>query len=143
MWAGRPSSGPISSSRPPRPRWSSKEPRQHARNNRQWGGLHSRALPRSPSDHSTEPKERTTMNEWQPIETAPRNGKTIFAEHWQTGQRGMVHFNSQGEWELVSMNNTPMGIGFYPTHWVPLLAPPARSHSFADEEPRTGAGSLD
>jgi hypothetical protein len=64
-------------------------------------------------------------NRWQPIDTAPRDGTTIFAADWKEGQRGMVHFNAQGEWEMVDgLHNQPMGIGFYPTHWMPLPKSP-------------------
>lgn len=65
------------------------------------------------------------MDEWKLIETAPRDGTTVFAQNWQTAQRGMVHFNGQGEWEMVDgLTNMPMGIGFYPTHWMPLPKQP-------------------
>lgn len=59
------------------------------------------------------------MTEWQPIETAPKDGTTIFAANAKLGQRGLVHMNSNGEWELVDgLTNLPAGIGFYPTHWM-------------------------
>jgi hypothetical protein len=68
-----------------------------------------------------------TQGGWKPIATAPRDGMTIFAAHWQTGQRGMVSFNKQGEWEMVNgLNNSPMGVGFYPTHWMHLPEQPVR-----------------
>ena len=61
--------------------------------------------------------------DWRLIETAPRDGVTIFGENVKLGQRGMVHWNGW-EWEIVDgLNNMPMGIGFCPTHWMPL--PPA------------------
>ena len=67
------------------------------------------------------------MGEWQPIETAPRDGTTVFGESAKMGQRGMVHWN-EGEWEMVNgLTNTPMGIGFYPTHWMPLPDAPEQS----------------
>ena len=57
--------------------------------------------------------------EWQPIKTAPRDGTIIYGESWKTAQRGLIYFNSEGEWELINgMNNLPMGIGFYPTNWM-------------------------
>lgn len=65
------------------------------------------------------------MSDWQPIETAPKDGMTVFAQNSETGQRGMVYFNSQGEWEMVDgLTNMPMGVGFYPTHWMHLPEPP-------------------
>lgn len=63
--------------------------------------------------------------QWQPIESAPKDGTTIWAENWKMAQRGMVYLNMQGEWELVDgMTNLPTGKGFYPTHWMPLPATP-------------------
>lgn len=65
------------------------------------------------------------MTAWQPIETAPKDGTTIFGANVKLGQRGLVHMNNQGEWELVNgLTNYPMGIGFYPTHWMPEPKPP-------------------
>lgn len=60
------------------------------------------------------------MSEWQLIETAPKDGTTIFGKNVKMGQRGLVHFNAQGEWEIVDgLTNYPAGVGFYPTHWIP------------------------
>lgn len=70
---------------------------------------------------------------WQPIKTAPRDGTTIFGYAQKMGQRGMVHFNGS-EWEMVNgLTNLPMGIGFYPTHWVAL--PPEPEWSVKDQTP--------
>lgn len=66
------------------------------------------------------------MSDWQPIDTAPKDGTTIFGANWKLGQRGLVHMNHQGEWEMVNgLTNMPMGIGFYPTHWMPMSEVPA------------------
>lgn len=62
--------------------------------------------------------------QWQPIETAPGDGKTIFGCDAKNGHRGLVHWNG-AEWELVDgITNMPMGVGFYPTHWTALLPQP-------------------
>jgi hypothetical protein len=64
------------------------------------------------------------VTNWKPIETAPIDGTTVFATNWRLGQRGMVSFNGS-EWEMVDgLTNQPMGVGFYPTHWMPLPEPP-------------------
>ena len=65
--------------------------------------------------------------EWKTIETAPIDGAQFFGQNWRTGQRGILYRNKQWEWELIDgMTNTPMGIGFYPTHWMPLPNPPSK-----------------
>lgn len=58
---------------------------------------------------------------WQPIETAPKNGKPILIDtivSW-SGQRVIttVRWNS-GEW--LDYN----AFAFKPSHWMPLPAPP-------------------
>lgn len=72
------------------------------------------------------PRQRVgTIARWQPIESAPKDGTTIFGANAKMGQRGLVHMNSQGEWELVDgLTNYPMGKSFYPTHWLPEPDPP-------------------
>lgn len=71
------------------------------------------------------------MSAWQPIETAPKDGTTIFGRNMKMGERGLVHFNTDGRWEMVNgKTNWPNGIFFEPTHWMmepgvePLPEPP-------------------
>ena len=72
------------------------------------------------------------MSNWRDIATAPRDGTTIFGANTKLAQRGFVHFNANGEWELVDgLTNYPMGKGFYPTHWMPEPKPPR----WQDREP--------
>lgn len=74
--------------------------------------------------------------EWQSIESAPNDGRIVFGANCKTGQRGMVHYNEQGEWELIDgLTNLPMGIGFYPTHWHHLLDQP-HDHRRQEREER-------
>lgn len=63
------------------------------------------------------------MTEWQDISTAPKNFKPILACNPARGHEAIVVHNGL-EWELLSYDGFPMGAGFYPTHWVPLPAPP-------------------
>lgn len=66
---------------------------------------------------------------WQPIEKAPKDGTSIYGQNWKTAQRGIVHMNIQGEWELVDgLTNLPMGKGFYPTHWQSLPEEPPAAY---------------
>jgi len=63
------------------------------------------------------------MSEWQPIETAPKNGKEILC--WvgsgYTGGHLMLSYiknngtNYWGDWDLDRWE---------PTHWMPLSEPP-------------------
>lgn len=74
---------------------------------------------------SAAPPPQSQREGWQPIETAPKDGTTIFGVDAKWGNRGMVHFNAQGEWEFVDgMTNLPAGHGFHPTHWHALLPQP-------------------
>lgn len=61
---------------------------------------------------------------WQPIETAPRNYKPIWGCDSERGFEAKVCHNGT-EWECISHDNFPMGIGFYPTHWMPLPSFPS------------------
>lgn len=57
------------------------------------------------------------------MENAPKDGTRIWALDDATGYLGKVAFDGF-EWECISYNDMPMGIGFYPTHWMPLPASP-------------------
>jgi hypothetical protein len=65
------------------------------------------------------------MSEWQPIETAPRDGTEI--DLWASGRRWADCHWHLGEWlrwqsDSVDEEPTHKRIAF-PTHWMPL--PPA------------------
>lgn len=71
-----------------------------------------------------------TKPEWQPIETAPKDGTEIIAFGFSRGDYGYddeytwtgVRWGRQG-WATTK----PTGryfIGFAPTHWTPLPEPP-------------------
>jgi hypothetical protein len=62
------------------------------------------------------------MSEWQPIESAPRDGTYVlgFGLHEQRGTYiDVIHYWSD-RWTVVWMH----GYG-EPTHWMPLPDPPA------------------
>lgn len=62
-------------------------------------------------------------SEWKLIETAPKHFKPILGCDPSKGYEAIVVHNGR-EWECLSFDSYPMGIGFYPTHWMPLPEPP-------------------
>jgi len=56
---------------------------------------------------------------WQDIKTAPKNGYPIYAIDNKSHLNGKVCFVN-GDWEQINVHGECMGIGFYPTHWMPL-----------------------
>lgn len=59
------------------------------------------------------------MSEWRDIATAPKHSKPIWGCDVLHGFDAKILHNGR-EWECVSFDNFPMGVGFYPTHWQPL-----------------------
>jgi hypothetical protein len=58
------------------------------------------------------------MSEWQPIETAPKDGNEVLVH--ADGFRWVAGFDTeQGEWDWPSVWHN-----LQPTHWMPLPAPP-------------------
>lgn len=61
------------------------------------------------------------MNDWQPIETAPKDGTRVLVNsHWMdaTGKRlgvEIAHWREEGYWQCLERQ---------PTHWMPLPDPP-------------------
>ena len=55
--------------------------------------------------------------EWQPIETAPRDGQAILA--WDENETWEIAYRQRGKWRYG-----PKGYSFNPTHWMPLPDPP-------------------
>lgn len=85
------------------------------------------------------------MNEWQPIETAPRDGSFIMlfvprgqletgpvtiGGYWKAEDRQENGRFKKGEWTLADFcgwlgADADYGASFcHPTHWMPLPAPP-------------------
>lgn len=72
--------------------------------------------------------------EWQPIETAPKDGTVIWLAKeghmrlglWTNGAEHENHGTKDGGWiDWVNAHGTgPRGLRFAPTHWMPLPTPP-------------------
>jgi hypothetical protein len=61
-------------------------------------------------------------NNWQPIETVPKDGDYILV--WNSYGVTMVYWDSEWESWIID-SNCPIGLkGTEPTHWMPLPEPP-------------------
>jgi hypothetical protein len=66
------------------------------------------------------------MNEWQPIETAPRDGTHVLG--YEDGEMTVIHWSDHpptssykgGYWNNIYCNDGE----WWPTHWMPLPPPP-------------------
>lgn len=70
------------------------------------------------------------MSEWQPIETAPKDGTVVYL-YRQVGDwkvRGHGYWEGGGivsGWITQGFYDPPGNLGLaHPTHWMPLPAPP-------------------
>ena len=76
------------------------------------------------------------MSEWQPIETAPQDGKPLllWCDTDDGGEPMILYRDSKGRWlyEGEPLFATPFYIEA--THWMPLPAPP-QSATGAEEKP--------
>ena len=71
------------------------------------------------------------MSEWQPIETAPKDGSKILAHMRDNDDLGPLILIWHDERWIVSWDNTDITEhwGDIPTHWMPLPSPPAISEN--------------
>lgn len=63
------------------------------------------------------------MSEWQPIETAPKDGTDILLSGPHSNHGWVI--KSARFWIGSWWSNGNRGIGPDPSHWMPLPAPPA------------------
>lgn len=71
------------------------------------------------------------MNEWQPIETAPKDG-TIILGYDDSGVVAAMRFvvpmyGGHPEWELAELSWPNDSMSAYPTHWMPMPPPPQQA----------------
>jgi hypothetical protein len=76
------------------------------------------------------------MNEWQPIATAPKDGRLVAVVGLEPGDLGYTADRTNvtvARWDGVCWNPTLSGgryyHGIYPTHWFPLPELPRPSQS--------------
>jgi hypothetical protein len=78
------------------------------------------------------------MSEWQPIETAPKDGTEILAwedeyipyvcTYWRGGVTSLGH-NLMESWQLVNIfGSIENNRDIEPTHWMELPKPPKKMH---------------
>lgn len=65
------------------------------------------------------------MDEWQPIETAPKDGTEIVAHDSKTG-RSHVTWCVLRHWHDPDDHYYSEASDFIPTHWMPLPPPPCQ-----------------
>lgn len=61
------------------------------------------------------------MTDWQPIETAPRDGKTLLMWAPGFGLGALVLYWMNDYWREPANG---LGLKVEPTHWMPLPPPP-------------------
>jgi hypothetical protein len=62
------------------------------------------------------------MTEWQPIETAPKDGTLVDLWSGLHGNRWTDYSWAAGRWWRYSFGYEPFE--FNPTHWMPIPSPP-------------------
>jgi hypothetical protein len=67
------------------------------------------------------------VNEWQPIETAPRDGTFYLAVSAKTGYYATLNEPpgcARGQWYWIRGRWVGESDEYKPTHWMPLPSPP-------------------
>ena len=66
------------------------------------------------------------MSEWQPIETAPKDGTDFLAYSDACNVYGVAYWNTFHHAGYLVCNDSARDF-FNPTHWMPLPPPPANA----------------
>jgi hypothetical protein len=85
------------------------------------------------------------MNEWHPIETAPKDGTPVILffpnNYWRTDLPVALGFGSEDGWyEGEADSHSMTAFGSQPTHWMPLPKPPTTSSHVTSETHCDGRG---
>jgi len=75
----------------------------------------------------------TEQAQWQPIETAPKDGTSILV--WKQGEAVVQGWWNRGGAFNMPHWSTPSNL-FDPTHWMPLLQPPLAALTAQQETPK-------
>jgi hypothetical protein len=69
---------------------------------------------------------KTTIGQWQPIESAPKDGCEILAYQPESGEQFVVYWNGDGwQYAVVQIAGVQHEIRCDPSHWHPIPAPPS------------------
>jgi len=75
------------------------------------------------------------MTEWQPIETAPRDGSCLLAIATDDGYTfGVLERDKRGNWIHEGEPTFCKGYYFEPTHWRDLPEPPVVEPRYNDDD---------
>lgn len=72
------------------------------------------------------------MNEWQPIETAPKDGTSILGYNETNDSIHIAKWNEKYEWVTGDYDNIVVSL----TLWFPLPEPPKKKHECHDKYSR-------
>ncbi len=69
-------------------------------------------------------RNKPRVDEWQPIGTAPKDGKDILVG-WHSDHYERFIWTRAGQVKGIWYHSGGTGVVCYPTHWMPLPEPPA------------------
>ncbi len=72
------------------------------------------------------------MTEWQPIETAPKDGTNVLVIVVEHPESHCVLRHQDGQWlndEFFDVISGEQVIWYEPTHWMPLPDPPSKDQA--------------
>jgi hypothetical protein len=70
------------------------------------------------------------MSDWLPIETVPLDGTSVLVAEDYRGSLGEAYYDSEESrwyWANTGRGDYPDPHELFPTHWMPLPAPPPRA----------------
>jgi len=80
---------------------------------------------------------KETIIDWQPMETAPRDGTPFMAWCGETGRQGIDTARWSGKEPRDPSGHFKTQYGWIPMAWVPMPKPPEKLPYFHFDPPRT------